>query len=231
MELECSAERQVTYWGRKNQGIIEHSTVAIIGVGGLGSVAAELLCRMKIGTLLLCDFDAVADHNLSRQHLYGVADIGKSKVDAAKEHLKAINPFCKIEIIQEKAIATTMDWCKNADIVLDCTDRHESRREIDSFCKENNLPWIHGAAVEEHGSVFAFLPERNITYNDIYQNKTKNFTCKDLGVLATITTLVGTWQVSFAVQHLLKKIVPNTLMRIHADSGVIEHIAITRKAL
>ena len=231
MTPECNTKRQITYWGKDNQARVNKSAIAIIGVGGLGSVAAEILCRMGVGKLVLCDFDVVADHNLSRQHLYDLTDIGQLKVVAAKKHLKAINPSCNITIVQEEAKANSMEWCKNVDVVLDCTDKHISRREIDAFCAANNLPWVHGAAVEEHGSVFAFLPDEKLRYDDIYQNKTTNFTCKERGVLATITTLVGTWQASFALQIILEKTVPKTLLRIRADNAEVEHIAISREAL
>ncbi|MCF7799262.1 HesA/MoeB/ThiF family protein [Candidatus Woesearchaeota archaeon] len=229
MAIECKADRQITYWGKENQEVIEQGTIAIIGLGGLGSIAAELLCRMRVGTLLLCDFDIVTDHNLSRQHLYTTEDINQPKVLAAKTHLQKINPSVNIKTMQTKANQENLSWCAQANIVLDCTDNHNSRREIDVFCKKNKVAWIHGAAIKEHGSVFAFLPTKNISYEDIYTNKTTNFTCKEHGVLATIVSIVGSYQASFAIQYLLKREIPETLLRIYSNSGQIEHIQIREK--
>ncbi len=223
--------RQITYLSKENQSVIQKSCVAIIGLGGLGSVAGELLCRMGVGKLLLCDDDIVAENNLSRQHLYENKDINKLKVNAAKKHLTKINPFCNIEVFPQRAEKNSMDWCKKADVVLDCTDRHKSKRNIDYFCKKHALPWIHGAAVQEIGSVFVFLPKKNTSYDTLYGAKTKNFLCKDLGVLATITTLVGTMQASFAIQLLLKKDVPKTLLRINARTGFTEQVIIPQQPL
>jgi len=231
MKSTCDVSRQIAYWGAASQEKINQASVAIIGVGGLGSLVAELLCRMGVGTLLLCDDDDVANHNLSRQHLYTLADIGEQKTIAAKKHLEQINNQTTIVCVSAKANKENMDWSLQADIIIDCTDRHESRREIDAFCQEHQKPWIHGAAVEEKGSLFVFLPERKIKYDDIYGDRTTNFLCKDIGVLATTTTFVGTLQASFAVQFLLGKPVPNTLLRIDARLGTIEHIMVSQKAL
>jgi molybdopterin/thiamine biosynthesis adenylyltransferase len=231
MKSTCNDSRQIAYWGKASQEKINQATVAIIGVGGLGSLVAELLCRMGVGTLLLCDDDVVADHNLSRQHLYTLADIGEQKTHAAKKQLEQINKQTNITCITTKASKENLDWSLQADIIIDCTDRHESRREIDAFCQEHQKPWIHGAAVEEKGAVFVFLPEHNIRYNDIYGSRSTNYLCKDIGVLATTTTFVGTLQASFAAQFIIGKSVPNTLLRIDARLGTIEHITISQKAL
>ena len=84
--------------GKEGQEILEKKKVAIIGLGALGSVAAELLCRAGIGSLLLVDRDVVEESNLQRQLLYTEKDLGKSKVSTAQERLQQINSSVNIQI-------------------------------------------------------------------------------------------------------------------------------------
>src|SRR3989338_6832225 len=83
--------------GKKGQEKLRQSTVAIVGLGALGSVSAQLLARAGIGKLILIDRDIVELSNLQRQSLFDENDIGKSKAAQAAEHLKKINSEIEIE--------------------------------------------------------------------------------------------------------------------------------------
>src|SRR3989344_2064589 len=76
--------------------LIRDKTIAIIGLGALGTVAADLLVRNGIGNLLLIDRDIIEESNLTRQALFYEEDVGRSKAYAAKEKLSKINSKCKI---------------------------------------------------------------------------------------------------------------------------------------
>src|SRR3989338_2134616 len=83
--------------GKNGQAKIRKSTVAIVGLGALGSNSAELLARAGIGRLLLIDRDVVELSNLQRQRLFEEDDIGKPKASSAAQHLKNINPDAKAD--------------------------------------------------------------------------------------------------------------------------------------
>ena len=83
--------RQILLIGEKNQKKLAKAKIGIVGLGALGSAAAELLARTGIGTLYLWDADRIEESNLSRQHLYTEEDLGQFKVKAAEKRIKKIN--------------------------------------------------------------------------------------------------------------------------------------------
>jgi molybdopterin-synthase adenylyltransferase len=201
-----------------------NAKVTIVGLGGLGSVVAHLLARMGVGTLILQDFDFVADHNLNRQHLYTQKDIGLSKAKTCAQHIKEISPQTTC-VIEEKHITQAQDIIPS-DIIVDCTDNHSARMYIDDFCFKKKIPWIHGAAIRELGTVFFFDPNKKIRYQSIYKNRTKEEMCANEGVLVTITTLVGTLQAEMVLDYLCKRPICEEFIRIRSNECSIEKIPV-----
>lgn len=113
--------------------------IGIAGCGGLGSNAAVALTRAGIGKLVLVDFDRVEKSNLNRQY-YFRSDIGQLKVDALADHLRAINPELKIEVINRKISSSNLaDLFHNCSILIEAFDKAESKQFlIDTWCK--NFP-------------------------------------------------------------------------------------------
>lgn len=219
--------RQNTHLGESATSKLQESTVLIVGLGGLGSGVAQILCRMGIGCLILVDNDLIQEHNLSRQQLYTVNDIGSSKVLASKKHLNQINPDCKIVIHQTFADSSFFKDVSIPDIVVDCTDRHQSRRDIDEFCINNNIPWVHGGAIREQGVVCVFGSRFNLkSYDDIYVGKNSDEFCE--GVIATTTGLVSSLQASLAIKVLLNQEIPKGLLRVNLDSWSFNEINISK---
>lgn len=219
--------RQNTYLGEESTKILNESKVVIVGLGGLGSGVAQILARMGVGNIILFDKDKVQEHNLSRQQLYTLEDVDKFKVSACKKHLEEINSQIKIECIKDFADSKKLSLIKNISCIVDCTDRHQSRRIINSFCLEKNIPWIHGAAIREQGAVCVFGPNQSLkSYEDIYKGKDKDEFCE--GVIATTTNLVSSLQASLVIKVLLKQDVPNGLFRVNLDSWSFDNINISK---
>ncbi len=109
------------------------------------------------------------------------------------------------------------------DLIIDGTDNHHARRLIDSFCKEHSLTWIHGAAIQDKGSVMVFPPETK--YSDIYSDNAKDLHCEDLGILATTTSMVGTIQAHLTIDFLLGKTIPKDFIRVNMDPISVEHFS------
>uniref|UniRef100_A0AC35TX16 ThiF domain-containing protein n=1 Tax=Rhabditophanes sp. KR3021 TaxID=114890 RepID=A0AC35TX16_9BILA len=143
----------------KNYAQIRNQTVCIIGIGGVGSVVAEMLTRCGIGKLILFDYDTVELANMNRL-FYQPHQNGLSKVDAAKNTLIHINPDVEIEC--HNMNITTLDNFnifvdrilhggineKKVDLVLSCVDNFEARMTINTACNENNQIWMESGVSE-----------------------------------------------------------------------------------
>ena len=172
-------EKQITLIGSDAQEQLRKKTVTIIGVGAIGTVAAEQLTRSGIGKLVLIDHDIVELSNLQRQSLYYETDINKPKAEVAREKLKKINSEVEIEAHPINLSAENINKL-TAGIILDCTDNLETRFLINEHCKRNNIPWIHSAAA---GSIGVVLPITNsYCFNCIFSNAKNALTCDDLGI-------------------------------------------------
>lgn len=210
--------RQIAYLGKKSQEELGSATITIIGVGGLGSVCAHLLARMGVGHLILCDADIVSDHNLARQHLYTLSDIRKLKTEAAKQKIQELNSTIRVDTLNDflttETIHVFQNQTKTSTLLLDCTDNHEVRRLIEQLAIINSVPWIHGAAIGDVGSVIYFNPADTTLamYDDIYKEKVDT-SCELTGVLATTTTMIATVQTRLALDVIIKKPITQTLLR------------------
>ncbi|VDP31048.1 unnamed protein product [Heligmosomoides polygyrus] len=138
---------------------IREKTVAVVGVGGVGSVVAEMLTRCAIGKLILFDYDKVELANMNRL-FYQPHQSGLSKVEAAKDTLIHINP--DVEIETHNYNITTMENFNNfvdrirhgsltggkVDLVLSCVDNFEARMTVNTACNEENQIWMESGVSE-----------------------------------------------------------------------------------
>ena len=195
--------------GKKGQQKLRKSAVAVIGLGALGSVAAELLTRAGIGRLILIDRDIVELSNLQRQSLYDESDIGKPKAIAAKEKLNKINSEVKIDYFIDDLNYNNIEKIieiKNIDLILDCTDNLETRFLINDFSVKNKIPFIYSSAVGSKGYVFNVVPEKNNPCLKCFLKEAAQLdTCETTGVLNTITHIIPSVQVNEAIKILLDK--------------------------
>ncbi len=133
--------------GAKAMEKLENSTVAIFGIGGVGSYIAEALARSGIGKLILIDSDTVAESNINRQLIADTETIGMAKVDAAENRLKKINPDLEIIKVNEFMTANTdYSFLKECDYVADAIDTVSAKIRIAEFCYENKISLISAMA-------------------------------------------------------------------------------------
>ena len=137
-----------------------YSRIAVIGCGGLGGFVIEPLARIGIGELILIDPDCFCEHNLNRQILCTVEDIGKAKVKMAGKRLAAINPAVRVKMIQA-GFAEQHPSLKAVNLIIDCLDSLEARRELAAFCAEQKIPLVHGAVSGWYGQVSVFKGEKH----------------------------------------------------------------------
>ncbi len=187
--------------GEEGQARLAASTVAIVGMGALGSVAAELLARAGVGRLKLIDFDILEMNNLQRQALYVTEDAGRPKVDAARERIAAINPDVTVDAVMDHLERRNLPWLDDADLVIDGTDNMETRFLINERCS-GKRPVIFASAVMDKGSVLPVLPGR-ACYACIYGKKKNCETCCEHGVLNGATHVAASVAATEALKALL----------------------------
>ena len=184
-----------------------NATVLIIGLGGLGSPVAMYLAAAGIGHLILCDFDSVDLSNLQRQIIHSTQDIGKPKVDSARDSLFALNPQIKVTPLYKQLDEESLTkQIANVDIVLDCTDNLPTRFAINQACVQTKTPLISGAATRMEGqlSVFkGYLPD-SPCYRCLYpSDEILSETCSQTGILAPLVGIIGSLQALEAMKVIM----------------------------
>ena len=125
---------------------LSESTVVILGVGGLGGYAVEMLARVGVGKLLLVDYDKFEITNLNRQIISTEGNLGLLKVEEAKKRVKAINPKVEVVAVNKKISDHNIDGIiKGADIVVDALDSSTLKKVVEKSCARNKIPMVHGA--------------------------------------------------------------------------------------
>jgi len=181
------------------------SRALIVGLGGLGSAAAMYLAAAGVGRLILVDFDSVDLSNLQRQIVHRTADIGRPKVESARDTLLALNPLIEIDTIP-KALddAELRDQVARADVVVDASDNLPTRLAINAACVRVKVPLVSGAAIRLEGQVLVWRPGgEGACYRCLYRDADMNpETCAQTGVLAPVVGIIGSVQAVEAIKVL-----------------------------
>ncbi len=191
--------------GEEGQKRLLEARVAVVGLGALGSLQAELLTRAGVGHLILVDRDVVERANLQRQHLFTEADLGLPKVHAAARHLKAIWPGVDLECHPVDLSPDNVGLLSGAHVILDGTDNWPTRWLLNDFAVREGIPLIYGAALQHEGLVMPVFPGEGPCLACVFPEPREGEvdTCDRVGVLNTVTTLVATLQVQMALHRLL----------------------------
>lgn len=175
------------------------SRVLIVGLGGLGSPVALYLAAAGVGTLVLNDFDQVDLSNLQRQVVHGQADIGRSKVDSARDRLLAVNPQINVLCLDRRLAANELGHqVALADAVVDCSDNFAIRFALNAACVQGATPLISGAAIGMDGqiSVYDVRNPDSPCYRCLFPDggDDEALTCATSGVIAPLVGMIGTTQ-------------------------------------
>jgi molybdopterin/thiamine biosynthesis adenylyltransferase len=185
--MRYSRQILIKNFGEEGQEKLRKAKVAIVGVGGLGCAVSQYLAVAGIGELILIDYQTVEMTNLNRQILYCEDDIGKLKVEVAKERLKSLNPEVKIKTYAEKLKEESI---KDVDVVVDCLDNFEGRYLLNEICVKNEIPFVHGAVENMHGQITTIIPYETPCLKCVFNLKDRNETLPILGFAAgTIGTI------------------------------------------
>lgn len=185
--------------GAEGQQAICSARVLIVGAGGLGSPAAIYLAVSGVGKIVLADPDTVDLTNLQRQILHVTQNIGRLKVDSAKEMLLRLNPGVEIETVPLRLDEEQLDGLiQNVDVVLDCSDNFSTRHAINRVCVQRRKPLVSGAAIRFDGQVSVYDLRRDDSpcYYCLFPEgqEIEEVRCATLGVFAPLTGMIGTVQ-------------------------------------
>ncbi len=150
------ALREIDYNGQVK---LRNSEIAIVGLGGLGSLIAQKCVGMGIGKIRLIDRDIVSRSDLHRQYLYDVSSVGLPKVEIAVKRLSTINPDVELIPFPESVNPSNINrLIGGANLVLDGLDGPEARYVVNRACVRLNIPFIFGAGIETYGNLAPIIP-------------------------------------------------------------------------
>jgi molybdopterin/thiamine biosynthesis adenylyltransferase/rhodanese-related sulfurtransferase len=193
--------------GVNGQRRLKAARVLCIGAGGLGSPAALYLAAAGVGTIGIVDFDAVDGSNLQRQILHGTPDIGRSKLQSARERLTALNPEVRIEP-HEVALTSknALDILRSYDVVLDGTDNFPTRYLVNDACVILGKPNAYGSIFRFEGQASVFATRNGPCYRCLFPEPPPPGlvpSCAEGGVLGVLPGVIGTIQATETIKLIL----------------------------
>ncbi|MFJ5623766.1 ThiF family adenylyltransferase [Peribacillus loiseleuriae] len=206
MEDRYLQQKRFQMLGTEGQRKLQEANVTIIGCGALGSVAADILARAGIGTIILVDRDYVEFSNLHRQTLYTEQDAIDMipKVEAAKRRLYQVNHHVTVEAIFDHADAQMVEqFAERSDIIVDGTDNFETRLIINDACLKYQIPWIYGACVGSTSVVKSFHGDSSVCFRCLLPVlPAMNETCATSGVIAPAVYMTAAFQCAEVFKYL-----------------------------
>jgi len=193
--------------GREGQEALKRARVLVVGAGGLGAPVALYLAAAGVGTLGLVDDDVVDLTNLQRQVLYGDADVGVSKLDAAEARLAHANPHLTIEKHPVRLTRhNALDLVSRYDIVVDGTDNFPTRYLVNDACVLTGVPNVYGAILKWEGQASVFGAPGGPCYRCIFREPPPPGlvpNCAEAGVLGALPGVIGSMQALETIKLIL----------------------------
>jgi adenylyltransferase/sulfurtransferase len=186
---------------------LKAARILIVGAGGLGSPVALYLAAAGVGTLGLVDFDVVDVTNLQRQILHGTADVGRSKLDSARDRLHDVNPH--VHVVPHGVRLTSanaLEIIGGYDIVVDGTDNFATRYLVNDACVLLGKPNVYGSIFRFEGQASVFSTPDGPCYRCLFPEPPPPGlvpSCAEGGVLGVLPGLVGTIQAAEAIKLVL----------------------------
>ena len=193
--------------GVQGQEKLKGAKVLLVGAGGLGSPSALYLAASGVGTIGVIDNDRVDVSNLQRQVLYDTRSVGRPKADAAKERLLALNP--EIELVShaiELRAANVREIFERYDVVLDGTDRFNTRYLSNDACVILRKPLVSAAIHRFEGQAMTYVPGQSPCYRCLFPEPPADGlvpNCAEAGVLGVLPGVMGTIQATEAIKVIV----------------------------
>lgn len=204
--LRYSRHTLLPEFGNAGQQRLKSGRVLIVGAGGLGSPAALYLAAAGAGTIGLVDYDEVDVTNLQRQVLYGTADVGKSKIQAAHARLADANPHVKLELHETPInVGNARELIDRYDVIVDGTDNFGTRYLVNDACVMAGKPNVYGSVFRFEGQAAVFAMADGPCYRCLHPEPPPAGlipNCAEAGVLGVLPGIIGVIQATEAIKIL-----------------------------
>ncbi len=195
--------------GVDGQQKLKRARVLIIGAGGLGSPAGLYLAAAGVGTIGIVDFDVVDVTNLQRQIIHSTRDVGRSKVESAKDQLADINPHVQIETHDVRLTsANAFNILREYDIIVDSTDNFPTRYLVNDASVLLGKTNVYGSIFRFEGQATVFDATRGPCYRCLYPSPPPPGlvpSCAEAGVLGVLPGILGSVQALEAIKLIVGK--------------------------
>ena len=193
--------------GLEGQRRLKASRVLLVGAGGLGSPLGLYLAAAGVGHLGLVDFDLVDLTNLHRQVIHGTKDLGRPKLDSARDRIADVNPHVHVETYDTRLTSeNALEIVRGYDVVIDGTDNFPTRYLVNDACVLSGIPNVYGSIFRFEGQVSVFATEKGPCYRCLFREPPPPGlvpSCAEGGVLGVLPGLVGMLQATEALKLLL----------------------------
>lgn len=193
--------------GMDGQRKLKAASILIVGVGGLGSPVALYLAAAGMGRIGLVDSDLVDSSNLQRQVIHGASNIGRLKVDSAKQRMQDINTNTQVDTFNEPfTSANARRIAQEYDLIIDGTDNFPTRYLTNDLCVLTGKPNVYGSIFRFDGQVSVFDARRGPCYRCLFPEPPPPGlvpSCAEGGVLGILPGVIGTLQATEAIKLIL----------------------------
>jgi len=193
--------------GIEGQQKLKDAGILLIGAGGLGSPLGLYLAAAGIGRLGIVDFDTVDFTNLQRQIIHRTEDVGRLKVESAKERINAINPDVEVTTYNAKISRDNiLELITGYDVVIDGTDNFPTRYLTNDACVFLKKPNIYGSIFRFDGQATVFYPFKGPCYRCLYPEPPPPGmvpSCAEGGVLGVLPGIIGVIQATEAIKLII----------------------------
>lgn len=209
-------DRTIKVLGIDKVNSFNDKVILVAGIGGVGGTALEALARSGFTKFILIDYDKVDESNLNRQILFLRKDIGKDKVDVAKEKLLEINPDIEVKLIKEKIDTNFLkDLNEKIDFVIDAIDYVPGKLELIQFALNKNIPFISSLGMGNRiDPTKVSICKLNQTEGDPLARKIR-YECRLLGLELSKINVVFSKEAP-----LIKSKTPGSMMMVPSSAGL-----------
>jgi adenylyltransferase/sulfurtransferase len=193
--------------GIEGQRRLKAASVLMIGTGGLGAPTGMYLAAAGVGRIGIVDFDVVEESNLQRQIIHGTKDVGRRKIESARDRLRDINPYIEIETHESRLTSeNALRLFHNYDVVVDGTDNFPTRYLVNDACVLTGKPNVYGSIFRFEGQASVFWASRGACYRCLYPEPPPPGlvpSCAEGGVLGVLPGIIGAIQANETIKILL----------------------------
>ena len=212
---------------------LKNARVLLVGAGGLGAPAGLYLAAAGVGGLTLVDDDRVDATNLQRQVIFGMNDVGRPKVDAARDRLAALNPHVDLTIHRLRlTAANAAAIMRGHDIVIDGADNFATHYLVNDASVMLGIPHVHGSIFRFEAQVSLFAADGGPCYRCLYPAPPREGRpdCAEAGVLGVLPGIVGSIQAAEAIKWIVQtgETLRGRLLRIDALRMEFTELAVAR---